>query len=124
MLRPDPPYSPAKEPPPKNTLNMSLRFTIPLRIHKSSFVRSKIRTRLKTGISLIVIRRACVEVDAEGKKRLISQDDGEDEKKWIMKGKSIIFIAVYCNKLRCFHRLDLRLFAITRSLSHAICRYD
>lgn len=66
-------------------LNISLMHSMAQKLHKSSLLRSKIKNRLKTTVSLIVTRGARVEVK-DGTKTVVS-DMNDAGSKWILDGE-------------------------------------
>lgn len=87
FLRSDPPFSmqPERKERQGGQLNISLMHSMAQKLHKSSLLRSKIKNRLKTTVSLIVTRGARVEVK-DGTKTVVS-DMNDAGSKWILDGE-------------------------------------
>ncbi|KAH8101693.1 hypothetical protein BXZ70DRAFT_70141 [Cristinia sonorae] len=80
---PDPPFHYVTRSQSPHRLNMSLAREIASDVHHSPFVRSKMTTKLKSAISLVVTRGANVRSEGDGKPMIFfdEQDVGE---KWLL----------------------------------------
>ena len=82
---------------PMPRVDMSLMHVIVTKMHKSGLVRSKVKSRIKNAVALVVTKGA--DVDVERGELVANEDNAKDPEKWVLPSTSRLFSSLVISSI-------------------------